>query len=661
MGIISPFFILVVGFFICGFKVKAQENSNLVLPEPVLQQAWQQLLTIKSFEKRQWKKLIHFEKDFFYRTRSQVSDPHFFLSQDGYKNAQQEMEKTLEAFFWKEDKLSELYHINEKEKPQHPVCKFPARLAFLQEELPDSPLWKYLPTSDCKYLEIFKRSLNAQSISFVFSSYYADSPGSAFGHTFFRVNKKERAGMKKQELLDYGISFAANANTENALVYAIFGLAGGFTGTYTNVPYYYKVREYNDFESRDLWSYDLQLTPRELDMLILHFWELGPHYFTYYFFTQNCSYQMLTALEAAAPRLYLTEKMPLFIIPADSVKVLFQENNLVSKIDYRPSLKKQFDTRYEKLKPENQKIFEKYVLTKDKSVFNIQEYPDYKKLSEEEKSQIIDAVLDYCDLKDPNGITSRKGPWFEFKEKNLLIRSRIDFISEELKIMPPMEDRPDISHPSSRVSLGTGHDKNNKEPKSFFEFRFALHDLLDSKVGLPKFSQLEFGNFKFSQFQNKSYLDHFSFFKVTQLNPISSLEKKLSWSVDMGVERFTYCSERSDCFGTGFKTLFGYSLAEGPITAWMMPVVSYRYGEYFDKERHRYSYGVNMGAIYTINDQHRIYIHHEKEFLNYSSDLENTRVIEDNQIEYRWNFQKNQSASVISNHLENKLQYYFYF
>ena len=28
------------------------------------------------------------------------------------------------------------------------------------------------------------------------------------------------------------------------------------------MPYYYKVREYNDYESRDLWEYELELLAR---------------------------------------------------------------------------------------------------------------------------------------------------------------------------------------------------------------------------------------------------------------------------------------------------------------------------------------------------------------------------------------------------------------
>ena len=35
---------------------------------------------------------------------------------------------------------------------------------------------------------------------------------------------------------------------------------GGFRGEYAKMPYYFKVREYADYESRDIWEYPLNLT-----------------------------------------------------------------------------------------------------------------------------------------------------------------------------------------------------------------------------------------------------------------------------------------------------------------------------------------------------------------------------------------------------------------
>jgi hypothetical protein len=626
-------------------------SSSLVVSEDEISKIWEILNQKKSFQKRQWKKLLHFENDALLRQRSQVSDPSFFLSPDGYKNPETEMLLTLESYFWKENQLADLYKVDKNDKNQilqHPLCKFPARLKYIKKETSGHPLWLKLPEVNCHYLDLFTKSLNAKSISFVFSSYYADSPGSAFGHTFFRVNKKEREGVKKQELLDYGISFAANVTTENTLLYAIFGLTGGFTGTYTNVPYYYKVREYNDFESRDLWSYELALTDEELELLILHFWEVGSHYFTYYFFTQNCSYQMLTALEAAAPRLYLSESLPIFIIPADSVKVLFKEKDFVKNVEFRPSLKRQFDARYNKLNPIEKDIFLSFVKTRKMD-------SKYSELNEERKSILVDTALDYADLKDPHGIANRKGEWFEFKEQNLITRSKIDFISEELNIVTPEKERPDSSHASSRLAFGGGEEKQTHHKKLFFEFRFALHDLMDSKIGLPKYSQLEFGNFKLSNQVNSIYVDHFSFFRVRQMNPLTALEKKLSWSLDVGFKRFNFCDSRLDCFGSGLKAMVGYSADWENILIWAMPVLEYRYGEYFDQERHRYAYGINAGLIYNINDQHRLQYYHEKQKFNLNQELE------DNYFEYRYNFSSDKSLSLIADQEHYKTILYFYF
>ena len=68
--------------------------------------------------------------------------------------------------------------------------------------------------------------LRPRSITLVFSSYYLNSPASAFGHTFFRINKDDRRSDQTDlELLDYGIDFSATVDTNNALAYAFKGLS----------------------------------------------------------------------------------------------------------------------------------------------------------------------------------------------------------------------------------------------------------------------------------------------------------------------------------------------------------------------------------------------------------------------------------------------------
>ena len=111
------------------------------------------------------------------------------------------------------------------------------------------------------------------------------------------------------------------------------------------------MREYSDSESRDLWEYDLALTPREVAMLVAHLWELGGTWMDYWYLDENCSYHLLGALEAAAPRLRLIEPFacrPL-VVPADTVKVLFRNPGLVRAVHYRPAIRTQFEARAREL------------------------------------------------------------------------------------------------------------------------------------------------------------------------------------------------------------------------------------------------------------------------------------------------------------------------
>ena len=83
------------------------------------------------------------------------------------------------------------------------------------------------------YRDYLKR-LSADSIAVVFSSYYMSSSASVFGHTFLRIHRRgtgggsSGAGSERDELLNYGINYGADATTKNPVLYAIFGMAGLF-------------------------------------------------------------------------------------------------------------------------------------------------------------------------------------------------------------------------------------------------------------------------------------------------------------------------------------------------------------------------------------------------------------------------------------------------
>ena len=557
-------------------------------------------------ESRGWKKLLHIEPNMFGLKSRQISDPNFYLSNSPEYQNRTELEATLLAFSEPAENYARLIEHPLKKNitgkfmdhSQHAICRFPARLKFLKAELPDlKEYWQSLPQVSCLYQNIFLEAIDAESISFVFSSYYSDSPGSAFGHTFFRINRKFNQTKSRQELLDYGVGFAANVTVTNQALYAVLGLVGGFTGSWSNLPYYYKVREYNNFEARDLWSYDLNLKPDEVQMLADHLWEIGPHFYTYYFFTQNCAFHMLTMLEAAAPRLHLIEHVPFYyVIPSDSMKALFYEQDLVKNVSFRPSIRKVFLERVNRLEKQSYMALAKYSSTEDSS--------DSDQLgSVAEKALFLDAAMDLVDLRNPNLSAEKNPDTFERKNQLLKKRAALDYITPELSLKTLEQEHPEGSHGSSRVGLSYQEKSNLKSGN--FEYRFALHDLQDPQVGLPQNSQLEFFNFKFSLLPGELKFEEMNLFKVLNLNPINFFETKASWGVELGVQnKKPYCEAHDrDCFLNGALVKVGAAknIFSESLLIWAMGSLNLRYGPTLLDSKFYTAPGFEVGLLFRFN------------------------------------------------------------
>ena len=262
----------------------------------------------------------------------EADGPLFWLAPDGKVNPAAELDATLEGI-WAAEPTDP--------RVQHPFCRFPARLMWLDERLHFDPA--RLPRRQCRRYAEYVGKLRANSVAVVFSSYYLNSPASAFGHTFLRVHR--RYGATANELLDSGVDYAAVVDTTNALLYAFKGLTGLFPGMFHSMPFFYKVREYNDYESRDLWEYELDLSPRAVAMLVAHLWEEGSTYFDYFYLSENCSYHVLAAIEVSDPRFHLLDKLRNPVVPVDTVRALMKDPGLVRGIRYRPSLRTTVRTR----------------------------------------------------------------------------------------------------------------------------------------------------------------------------------------------------------------------------------------------------------------------------------------------------------------------------
>lgn len=574
----------------------------------------------KLSQEQQWLRLVHYSKGWF-GYQSDVEGRDFFLSPEGKTNPELELAATLRAFYT-EARPDLIETPQFRSEDIHARCRFPARLRWLTEKLNLNQAEMAQPKCDLQ--EKYRRRVDAKAVSLVFSSYYLNSPGSAFGHTLFRFHKKsETAGNanasakdstgavssassaepvappstgERSELLDTGVGYAAEVSVDNPLLYAIYGVAGFFRGSFTSVPYYFKVREYNDFESRDLWSYELDLTEAEVEMLVEHIWELGGTYFRYFFLTQNCAYHLLTALEAAAPRLTLSSLLPsLYVIPSDSIKVLHQSPGLIRQVTYRPSIRSRAATSEALLTEEEAGDFEKLKASDDPAKLDASR-------DVSSKARILDAMLDYSDLKYSNEKNAVKGEMRSYKQKWLISRAALGVPSPKLEIVPPNIERPDLGHGSSRFSVGYGEDSKFG---SFtrVQMRFALHDPLDPTLGYPQGSQIEFARVdaRFNANDPKAEIERVEMFRAMALNPLYGPASALSWRGSLGAVRSREHT-CNGCLGYGFEGGGGFSVswdAVGPHKAFgfLFGEVDVRYSERYVPSKARLLGGPTAGLI----------------------------------------------------------------
>ena len=494
-----------------------------------------------------WLRLGHWRRTRMGRFESEVDGSTFFRALLGKTDPRAELEATLQAFFDDravEDELSDAQ------------CRFPARFAFLAGRL-GADLSR-LPPRRCPRLEDFLDRVRPRSATLVFSSYYLNNPSSAFGHTFLRLNKEDRAGAgRERELLDYGFGYSATVDTGNALLYAAKGLFGLFRGEFNHFAYYYKVREYADAESRDLWEYDLALAPGEVAMLAGHLWELGGTWFDYWYLDENCSYHVLGALEAAAPRLSLLEHVGrAVVVPSDTVKALFENPGLVRGVQYRPSIRTQLVARLARLDGTGRDGVA--ALAADPAA------PLPEALGPARQADVLDAALDHLDLRFGRNLVVDKAPAAARDRQALLERrSALGVVSPPLEIPPPAARAPERGHRSARAGVGGGLSSRDGA-LAVLDLRLGLHDLGDPADGYPPLMQIEFfpTRLRLAPREGRAEVDEAWFVRVVSLSDLSRFELRPSWRMRLGAATVrdrgcAGCLAAQGELGSGFAETLG--------------------------------------------------------------------------------------------------------
>lgn len=415
---------------------------------------------------KQWLDLLHFHSvGFIPKFESQVDDLGFFLSQEGKYSPEAELRASLSAF-------------TGPSADQAAICKYPARFYWIKAQLPELTY----PDPQCADYDEWYEKIDPHSLTLSFPAAYLNSPSSMFGHTFIRIDRASGSNA----LLDYSINFAANANqNDNELVFTYKGLSGGYPGVFTILPYYEKVREYSYLESRDVWEYSLDLTPEEINQFVRHIWEIKDVHFDYYFLDENCSYQLLTLLDASSDRFNFVESFKLSAIPSDTVRAVV-DAKAVKSTRFRPSTLSTMEQMIENLDEQSVKLAKQLV----EHVTFPQE--PLRKLTTEEQAQVLDLAYQYARYLS----VRKKSDLPHLGKRTIGLLSQRSKL-EETKVFPDYPSpkyRDDQGHDSGRVMLGGGYDGANHFQQ--FELRAAYHDHLDALPGFIKGAQLEMLNAK---------------------------------------------------------------------------------------------------------------------------------------------------------------------
>ncbi len=468
-------------------------------------------------ERPEWQKLLHYVPNLISPgVHGLVDSPQFYNAPNGKNDPQAELEATLASFY------SDIEESNEHQNPQ---CLFIARYTWLDEQLGfDS---RHLPPHECKRYQAWHAALDPAGLTLIFASAYLNSPSSMYGHTLMRVDAKDQD--EHTRLLAYAVNFAANTDESNGLMFAVNGLSGGYPGTFSILPYYVKVREYSDLENRDLWEYQLNFTPAEIDRVLMHAWELGSVYFQYYFFDENCSYQLLSLLQVAKPELDLTGQFRWWAIPADTVSVITRRPKLVRKVVYRPSNATRLRYSLGLLNRQERKLVKELSMRRISAVD-----PDLTELPRKRVAAVLEAGQDYIHYRRAIGKDDVSDPAALTREL-FTARSNLD-VAAQTSAVPVPKIRPDQGHDSSRIAFGAGRN----EGRNFQEMqaRATYHDIMDDDGGYARGAEIEFFSLNLRHYDAASTrVERFTPVNILSLTPRDEFFQPLSWKIRAGWQR----------------------------------------------------------------------------------------------------------------------------
>ena len=480
----------------------------------------------------QWLALGHYRESLFGFYRSEIDDAEFFLSPEGKDDPKAELLATLSS------------------NSQDIACRFPARLHWLEKRLGKEK-------TSCPELNQWMENLEATGATLVFPGAFLNNPASAFGHTLLRIDNPGPG------FAAASINFSASVPTvENAILYALKGLFGGYRGYFSVAPYYEHLETYSDREHRDIWEYPLQLEDKELALMLEHVWELQNIPLNYYYLDENCSYHLLSLIEVATGK-ELRNKFHLWAIPIDTIRAIgeLDSPSVLGEPAFRPSQEALVAHLEKKALPAVKNAVKR-------SINQVSTEPLAKLTGEQPYNKLLAydlayEVFAYKHLpftqvsKDTTHL--RQYAASLLKERSKIHNSQ----QQQLSIEAP--SRPDKSHSSARLSLGS----NFGGSRSIFllDYRPALHDFLDPTAGYNPGALLEVLPLSLGlRDKGRTRVEEVGLVKASSIVPRGDFTKPISWEMALSARRKQVSDNEPLVYQT--KVGAGFSSSLPKFTKW---------------------------------------------------------------------------------------------
>ena len=537
-----------------------------------------------------WRRLLYFfddQKNLIGKKKdsSIVDDAAFYLSKNGQHDSAAELDALLVALADEMATTSDNGTANNntsnratKNLEQNSVlCRFPARVQWLTDTL---NIDKSGLQTDCPELNDWMQKLAPEQLSIMFAQEYLDNPISAFAHTLLRIDSKASVADPSQIHHAVALNYTVGGDSsDNFLVYAIKSMSGGYDNLIEIDPYPKKLAKYLQEDERDAWTYQLSLTPAEVQQIMLHVWETKDLKLPYYFTTDNCASEILRLIDVVRPQQHLLSRLPYAVIPSDVVQLLDSEN-LLASTNYTPADSTLRQAQLNKVKEQRAQL-------------------GYHNSAKQTLNEIKSAQLNPISSISDDGQT--------------LLPRRIAVA----------DNNPIDRHPLQLGFIGLGQRGDNNYMD--LGVRAGYHDTLDRPSGFPQFFDLEGAaatlrlydtdNDKAHQ-PSSVVLQNVTLVRGRSFNPVNSAKKGKTWGASIEATRVNDGSQQdgndhlvgSLGYETGWSWAFGTPSAG---TGEMPPQLCYTFlagtaqaGRGINKG-YRVGAGVNVGCRYQINNQLR--------------------------------------------------------